>query len=254
MIKHFYLKNIYNQIAVLLLFVFIIGCGNDDASNDPIGSDEPIEIDNQEVPILDGSAKIFVEKILEVGLKVSEAPIKIIRIEKEVEFSNKEKNIVIKPSKLSLDIDFGIKYENQFIGSQRNKIDMYKTDLRNVFNSRTFCLYEDIEKIKKIGLAKGGSLENAVVVDQEKVLNDGGLRNEKEFVNHKILDLAGDFLLSGYRILGRVKCYQGGHELTNKFLRKLLNSKSAILSTELNDIILSKKESSDHAIKIAINA
>ena len=100
-------------------------------------------------------------------------------------------------------------------------------------NSRTFCLYEDIEKIKKAGLAKGGSLENAVVVDQEKVLNNIGLRNQKEFVNHKILDLAGDFLLSGYRILGKVVCYQGGHELTNMFLRKLLKSQEAFETLEL---------------------
>ena len=73
-----------------------------------------------------------------------------------------------------------------------------------------------------MGLAKGGSLDNALVVEKDKILNKGGLRNEKEFVNHKILDLAGDFLLSGYRILGKVSCYQGGHELTNMFLKKSL--------------------------------
>ena len=213
-----------------------------------------IEIDNQEVPILDGSAKIFVEKILEVGLKVSEVPIKIIRIEKEVEFSNKEKNIVIKPSKLSLDIDFEIKYENQFIGSQRNKIDMYKTDLRNVFNSRTFCLYEDIENLRSNNLALGGSLENAIVVKGDEVLNDEKLRNEKEFVNHKILDLAGDFLLSGFRIMGKVSCYQGGHELTNKFLRKLLKSNISIKSVELEDFIKTNKTNSSQSIKLAVNA
>ena len=82
-------------------------------------------------------------------------------------------------------------------------------------------------KNKKAGLAKGGSLDNAVVVNDNKVLNEGGLRNDKEFVNHKILDLAGDFLLSGHRVLGKVFSYQGGHELTNTFLRKLFNSKTA---------------------------
>ena len=101
-----------------------------------------------------------------------------------------------------------------------------KDNLEDVSNSRTFCLYEDIERIKKSGLAKGGSLQNAVVVDNDKVLNEGGLRNEKEFVNHKILDLAGDFLLSGYRILGKVKCQEGGHELTNKFLREIFSTSS----------------------------
>ena len=78
-----------------------------------------------------------------------------------------------------------------------------------------------MEKIKKFGLAKGGSLDNAIVVDENKVLNKEGLRNEKEFVNHKILDLAGDFLLFGFRVIGKVTCYHGGHELTNMFLRKL---------------------------------
>ena len=120
--------------------------------------------------------------------------------------------------------------------------------------SRTFCLYEDIEKIKKIGLAKGGSLDNAIVVDGDKVLNEGGLRNQKEFVNHKILDLAGDFLLSGHRVLGKVSCCQGGHELTNLFLRKLLNSKTAITIIELDDIIITKKINSDQLVKIAVNA
>ena len=83
-------------------------------------------------------------------------------------------------------------------------------------------MYDDIEKIKKVGLAKGGSLENAIVVNDDKILNKGGLRNKKEFVNHKILDLSGDFFLSGFRIIGKVRCDQGGHELTNNFLRKVL--------------------------------
>ena len=197
-----------------------------------------IEIDNQEVPILDGSAKIFVEKILEVGLKVSEAPIKIIRIEKEVEFSNKEKNIVIKPSKLSLDIDFGIKYENQFIGSQRNKIDMYKTNLRDIYNSRTFCLYEDIESLRSNNLALGGSLENAIVVKGDEILNDEKLRNEKEFVNHKILDCMGDLYLSGYKIIGSIICSQGGHMLTNQLLRKLFSDNSNFSIIEVKEKIV----------------
>ena len=115
-------------------------------------------------------------------------------------------------------------------------------------------MYEDIEKIKKYGLAKGGSLENAVVVDGEKVLNEGGLRNKKEFVNHKILDLAGDFLLSGYRFLGKVNCYQGGHELTNLFLRKLLNTKASLTVTELKDDKNSIKIKSIDSVKLAVNA
>ena len=213
-----------------------------------------IEIDKEEVPILDGSAKEFIEKIMVSGIKASEEPIKIIKINKEVKFKDGERYISIKPSTLSLDIDFELKYKNQIIGNQRNKFKVYEDDLTDVYNSRTFCLYEDIEAIKKIGLAKGGSLDNAVVVDNDKVLNDGGLRNEKEFVNHKILDLAGDFLLSGFRIMGKVSCYQGGHELTNKFLRKLLKSNISIKSVELEDFIKTNKTNSSQSIKLAVNA
>ena len=103
-------------------------------------------------------------------------------------------------------------------------------------------------------MAKGGSLDNAIVVDKEKVLNDGGLRNNKEFVNHKILDLAGDFLLSGYRVLGRVVCHQGGHDLTNKFLRKLLDTRSAIKDFQIKNLDIPKKISTEESIKLAVNA
>jgi len=180
-----------------------------------------IEINNEEVPILDGSAQEFVNKILNTQLKISSNPIKIIKVNKEVEFKEDDKKMSIKPSKLSLDIDFELKYKNPVIGNQRNKINVYNDDLKDILNSRTFCLFEDIEKIKKIGLAKGGTLENAIVVKDDKVLNKEGLRNTKEFVNHKILDCIGDLYTSGYRIIGSVQCSQGGHYLTNKLLRKL---------------------------------
>ena len=118
-----------------------------------------IEIDNEEVPILDGSAKEFIEKIISCGLQVSSSPIKIIKINNEVTFSEGERSISLKPSTLSLDIDFELKYENKIIGNQRNKVKVYEDDLKDINSSRTFCLIEDIEKIKKIGLAKGGSLD-----------------------------------------------------------------------------------------------
>ena len=133
-------------------------------------------------------------------------------------------------------------------------MNFHKDKLEDVFNSRTFCLFEDIEKIKKIGLAKGGSLENAVVVNDDKILNDSGLRNDKEFVNHKILDLAGDFLLSGYRILGKVTCHQGGHELTNLFLRKMLRENSSFKVIELEDIFVSNQVKLQRPHKLAVNA
>ena len=194
-----------------------------------------IEIDNEEVPILDGSAKEFVKKILIADFVTSNKPIKIIKINEKVEFKDGGRYISIEPSKISLDIEFELKYENQIISNQKNKINVYADDLEDVLNSRTFCLYEDIEMIKKNGLAKGGSLENAVVVKDKDILNKDGLRNPKEFVNHKILDCIGDLFTSGYRIVGKVKCSQGGHYLTNQILRKLFSDSKNFSIIEIQE-------------------
>ncbi len=194
-----------------------------------------IEIDNEEVPILDGSAKNFIEKITLTGFKVSSAPIKIIKINKKISFQEGRRSISIEPSKLSLDIDFELKYENPVIGNQRNKVNLYEDDLNDIFYSRTFCLYEDIEIIKKNGLAKGGSLDNAVVVKGSEVLNKNNLRNSKEFVNHKILDCMGDLYTSGYRMIASVICSQGGHYLTNQLLRKLFKNKENFSIIEIQE-------------------
>jgi UDP-3-O-[3-hydroxymyristoyl] N-acetylglucosamine deacetylase len=183
-----------------------------------------IEIDNQEVPILDGSAKLFVAAISKIGIKNSDAPIKIVKIQKKIEFIDGNKTISIEPSKISLDIDFELKYENEIIGTQRNSVKVFESDLSDIYNSRTFCLFEDIEKLKVMGLAKGGNLDNAIVVKNNKVLNHNGLRNEKEFVNHKILDCMGDLYLAGYKIIGKIICSQGGHKLTNQLLRKVFQN------------------------------
>jgi len=180
-----------------------------------------VEIDNQEVPILDGSAKLFIEEILKAGIKISEAPIKIIKIEKRIEFNDGKKTISIEPSKVSLDIDFELKYENSLIGTQRNLVNVFESDLTDIYNSRTFCLFDDIEKLKEMGLAQGGSLDNAIVVKDNDILNEEGLRNKKEFVNHKILDCMGDLYLAGYKMIGKIVCSQGGHKLTNQLLRKV---------------------------------
>ena len=194
-----------------------------------------IEINNEEVPILDGSAKVFIEKIIAAEINSSDHPIKIIKINKEVKFSDGERFILIKPSTLSLNIDFELKYKNRLIGNQRNKVKVYEDDLSDVYNSRTYCLYEDIELIKKNGLAKGGSLDNAIVVKDEKVLNNDGLRNQKEFVNHKILDCIGDLYTSGYRIIANIICSQGGHYLTNKLLRKVFQNKENFSILEIKE-------------------
>ena len=194
-----------------------------------------IEIDNEEVPILDGSAKDFINHLNSVGFGVSDAPIKIIKINKEIIFSEGKRFISIKPSAINLEIEFEIKYKNQVIGTQKNKVKVYEDDLTDIYNSRTFCLYDDIELIKKNGLAKGGSLNNAIVVNDNKILNNEGLRNKKEFVNHKILDCMGDLYTSGYRIIGRIVCSQGGHYLTNQLLRKVFQSKENFSILEIKE-------------------
>ena len=194
-----------------------------------------IEINSQEVPILDGSAKDFVEKIVEAGIEKTNSPIKIIKINKEIKFSDGERFILIKPSTLSLDIEFELKYKNKIIGNQKNKVKVFEDDLSDIYNARTYCLYEDIELIKSKGLAKGGSLKNAVVVKDNEILNLEGLRNKKEFVNHKILDCIGDLYTSGYRIVASIQCSQGGHYLTNKLLRKIFENKENFSILEIKE-------------------
>ena len=182
-----------------------------------------VELDSQEVPILDGSAMNFVKILKKTGLKNSDVPIKLIKINDTVELVEGNKFISIQKSNTSLEIEFEISYENKLIKNQKNKISVFEDKLDEIFNSRTFCLYEDIEKLKKLGLGKGGSLENAIVVKNNKILNEDGLRNKNEFVNHKILDCMGDLYLTGYRVIGSLKCKHGGHSLTNKLLRKVFS-------------------------------
>ena len=213
-----------------------------------------VEINSEEVPIMDGSSKDFLTELKKTDLKNQEKKRKYLKITNKIELVKGEKKISIEPNNLSLEVNFQLNYENKLIGKQKNVVDFQKDDLKEVYSSRTFCLYEDIEKIKKIGLAKGGSLNNAIVVKKNKVMNEGGLRNQKEFVNHKILDLAGDFLLSGYRLIGKVTCYQGGHELTNLFLRKIFNTLGNFSIIESNDFKISKKFHSKELDKIAVNA
>ena len=184
-----------------------------------------IELDSQEVPIMDGSAKIFVESINKVGLIFSDEPIKIIKINNLVNLKEENKSISIDTSNVTGEIDFEIKYSNKLINVQKNKVNIFEDDLDDIFNSRTFCLYEDIDKLKKLNLGIGGSLDNAIVIKDDKILNEKGLRNNLEFVNHKILDCMGDLFLSGYKIIGSLKCSQGGHYLTNKLLRKVFSDK-----------------------------
>ena len=194
-----------------------------------------VELNSEEVPIMDGSAKNFVEEITNMGFVVSDVPLKFIKIEKTVSLKKENKFIEIEKSNISLDIEFEIKYNNPLIGTQKNKISVYQDNLDVVLSSRTFCLFEDIEKLKKAGLAQGGSLDNAIVVKDDKVLNKDGLRNKLEFVNHKILDCIGDIYLSGYKLIGSIKCSQGGHSLTNSLLKEVFKDKSNFSIFELKE-------------------
>ncbi len=213
-----------------------------------------IEIDNSEVPIMDGSAKIFLEAFKNLKIINLKEKRKFLKIEEKIELVDGNKKISIEPSDNTFEVEFQLNYDNSIIGMQKNTINFDKDNIDDIYQSRTFCLYNDIEKIKKAGLAKGGSLDNAVVVNENQVLNEGGLRNKKEFVNHKILDLVGDFLLSGKRILGKVKCYQGGHELTNKFLIKIFSSNLDLKKIEVNKSKIAEKFNTNQSTKLAVNA
>jgi len=185
-----------------------------------------VEIDAPEVPILDGSSFDFVEAIRSYGVKEQKEEKKFIKVLKKIQIKDGSKHISIEPLNNDLIIDFEIVYKNPLIRTRRKEFKLSNSDLTSIYNSRTFCLYEDIDHIKSQGLAKGGSLENAIVVKESKILNENGLRCRDEFVSHKILDCIGDLMLSGYRIFGHVKTSQGGHQLTNTLLNQFLSDKS----------------------------
>ena len=185
-----------------------------------------VELDAPEVPIMDGSAFDFAHAIKSFGTKEQKYPRKFIKVLKKVEINNGAKKISIEPLSKDLVIDFEIVYSNPLIRTRRKEFKLSKSDLNPITDSRTFCLYEDIDQIRSQGLAKGGSLENAIVVKDDKILNDDGLRYRDEFVNHKILDCVGDLMLSGHRIFGYIKTSQGGHQLTNALLKQFFSDES----------------------------
>ena len=185
-----------------------------------------VEVDAPEIPIMDGSAFDFVEAIRSVGTQEQNYSKKFIKVLKKVEVKDAGKYISIEPLMKDLIIDFEIVYKNPLIRTRRKEFKLSNGNLNSIYNSRTFCLYEDIDQIKSQGLAKGGSLENAIVVMENKILNEDGLRNRHEFVDHKILDCMGDLMLSGYRIFGHVKTSQGGHQLTAALLKKFFSNET----------------------------
>jgi UDP-3-O-[3-hydroxymyristoyl] N-acetylglucosamine deacetylase len=212
-----------------------------------------VEINAPEIPIMDGSAFDFVEAIRSIGTEEQKYKRKFIKVLKKFEIKDGLKYISIEPLNKDLIIDFEIIYKNPLIRTRRKEFKLSSGDLTSIYNSRTFCLYEDIDQIQKQGLGKGGSLDNAIVVKENKILNDDGLRHRNEFVEHKILDCLGDLMLSGYRIFGHIRTSQGGHQLTNVLLKEFLKNKS---NWELENFEENQEDirDGDHIRPIAANA
>ena len=185
-----------------------------------------ILIDGPEVPIMDGSSKPFVELFEKAGLVKQDEYRKILKIIKKVEVSNGESLVKILPSNY-FSIDFEIVFDSHLINSQLCQLQLingnYKSD---VASARTFGFEKDVQKLREKGYALGGSLENAVVVGDNNILNTGGLRFKDEFVRHKILDSIGDLYLAGYPVQGYFSGKKSGHYLNNQLLNKLLSDHS----------------------------
>lgn len=186
-----------------------------------------IDIDGPEVPILDGSAMPFVAGFLSAGIEEQDAPVRAIRVLKPVEVREGEAVARLEPADM-LEIDFRIDFAETAIGMQSRRLNMANgAFVRELSDSRTFCRQSDVDAMRANGLALGGTLENAVVFDGDRVLSPGGLRHVDEPVRHKMLDAVGDLALAGGPILGRYTGERAGHALTNRLLRALFADPTA---------------------------
>ncbi|TCP26290.1 UDP-3-O-[3-hydroxymyristoyl] N-acetylglucosamine deacetylase [Rhodovulum adriaticum] len=186
-----------------------------------------IEIDGPEVPILDGSAAPFVEAFLARGLRRQAAPVRVLRICETVEVTEGAARARLSPAD-SLEIDFEIDFPDAAIGHQQKRLTLANgTFVRELCDSRTFCRNADVDAMRAQGLALGGTLDNAVVVEGAQILTPGGLRHPDEPVRHKMLDALGDLALAGAPILGRYEGHRAGHALTNRLLRALFATPGA---------------------------
>ena len=200
------------------LMAALAGCGIHNAL---------IEIDGPEVPILDGSAARFVDGILARGVRRLDAPVRVIEILEEVELRQGEAVARLTPGS-GFEIDFLIEFDEQAIGTQAKRLDMANgAFVQQLCDSRTFCRRSDVAAMHAEGLARGGSLDNAIVVDGDRVLTPGGLRHPDEAVRHKMLDALGDLALAGAPLVGRYQGLRAGHALTNALLRVLFTSPGA---------------------------
>ena len=193
-------------------------------------------LSGSEIPIMDGSSRIFIDLINSVGIKEQFTKKKVIKILKEVSFFQKNSSIIALPSD-NFSIDYQIDFDDPAIGIQNKKVTLMGDNFdKEIGSARTFGMLNEVENMHKNGLALGGSINNAIVVDKGKILNDDGLRFEDEFVRHKILDLCGDFYLSGFQILGNIVAKCAGHDINNKFLWKLFSDDSNYQIVEENTI------------------
>jgi UDP-3-O-[3-hydroxymyristoyl] N-acetylglucosamine deacetylase len=185
-----------------------------------------VELDNFEIPILDGSALPYTEAISRVGIVKQRRARHNLRITKEFVLRDGEKTLGIYPSE-TFSIQYDINFPHPLIGVQSLHIELTGTNYADsIAPARTFGFYNEVEKLQSNGLIRGGSLENAIVLTESGMLNDTSLRFPDEFVRHKILDLLGDFALIGQQVLGRLVAYRAGHALHTRFVSELLESTS----------------------------
>lgn len=204
-------KEVVSTIEHIMAALYILGVDN-----------ARIEVTNPETPIMDGSAKVFYEQLKNVPLKELPAKRKYLKVLREVEFADdKGAKVILQPSD-KLHIHFTIDFPSKIVGHQEFEEDINEAVFaQKIAPARTFCEKYQVDYLRSIGLIKGGSLENAVVLDGEKILNEGGFRVENEAVNHKVLDCIGDMFTSGYRLLADVTAEKSGHFHNNEILKKL---------------------------------
>ena len=187
-----------------------------------------IELNGPEAPILDGSAVPFVQEILAAGVKPQNVPVTVFKVLKSVEFHCDDGWARLAPAD-TLQMDFHIEFKDAAIGIQSKKLNLANgAFVRELCDSRTFCRQSDVDTMRANGLALGGTLHNAVVVDGESVLNPGGMRYSDEPVRHKMLDALGDLALAGAPIIGHYTGFRAGHEITNNLLRELFTEPGAV--------------------------
>ena len=185
-----------------------------------------IKINSPELPAMDGSSYEYTQKIVKAGIKIQNISRKYLKIIKKITVREDHRYISITPAK-ELTLDIEINYPNTIIGNDKFSYkDSQEEFIKNISKARTFAFNEDIKKMRTAGLAIGGSLNNAIVVDKFKIVNSSGLRLDKEFTKHKVLDCLGDFYLLGMPIIGKIECFAPGHRLNEKFIKEILKDKT----------------------------